>query len=249
MSDPEYGPQTVEIRALIERIDEVTPKLARELTREHHASWSQAARDARDAAVAKEWATKRESAWSTKWERTLNTAWMTAWDAMLALTVRDLITPDQFELLYDPWRRVMEGEQPQVCEHCGGSQSLVAEIERRDNTIQELMQQINKMHTTRASIQASMGMEADQLRRRAEKAESECAKLIKLHHSGESDIHNILDLMDNQRRQAAEIEQLKVDLAKFRPIGLVPSTWSDDLPAGNFQGGVKTQMAYIKDGE
>jgi hypothetical protein len=46
-----------------------------------------------------------------------------------------------------------------------------------------------------------------------------------------------------------EVEQLKMDLAMFRPIGLVPSTWSEDLPAGDFRGGIATRMAYIKDGE
>ena len=36
-------------------------------------------------------------------------AWHAAWDAALALVVRDLITPEQFDVLYGPWACAIEG--------------------------------------------------------------------------------------------------------------------------------------------
>ena len=35
-------------------------------------------------------------------------AWRAAADAVVALVVRDLITPEQFDVLYGPWASVME---------------------------------------------------------------------------------------------------------------------------------------------
>ena len=41
----------------------------------------------------------------------LRTAWLAALDAAVALVVKDLITPEQFDLLYGPWASVMEAQE------------------------------------------------------------------------------------------------------------------------------------------
>jgi hypothetical protein len=46
-----------------------------------------------------------------------------------------------------------------------------------------------------------------------------------------------------------EIARLKAELAKFHQTGLVPTVWEEDLPDGEFRGGLSMRMAYVKDGE
>ena len=82
------GPQGEEIAALIERCRTLTHDEARELD---------VARDvARDAA--------RGAVWDASWDA----AWGAAWGAALALLAKDLITPEQFDVLYGPWKKVIE---------------------------------------------------------------------------------------------------------------------------------------------
>ena len=98
---------TPEIEALIKKIGTVTTEEARALA----AAWN--AWDAWDAWAAA-WAAVRndaldvalDAAWNDAW----NDAWAAAWDAVLALMVRDLISGDQFDVLYGPWASVMEVE-------------------------------------------------------------------------------------------------------------------------------------------
>lgn len=78
----------------------------------HDAAW----RGARDFARAAAWF----AAWKASWQGVPDEAWNgipdEAWpaardaarDAALGLLVRDLITPEQFEILYGPWASVME---------------------------------------------------------------------------------------------------------------------------------------------
>jgi hypothetical protein len=139
MSDQKYGPQTAEIKALIEQVKTVTPEQAEALSNvvRSEESW--------DAAWDTLWDARREDAWNDAWDSMRETIWNALWDAMratvwsaalvavrealwdevweealemvwvviahdalLALLVRDLITPDQFDALYVPWSSVMD---------------------------------------------------------------------------------------------------------------------------------------------
>jgi len=120
MTEEKYGPYTVEIEALIERIKTMTPQEAQALADVYDASRFGKSRDAVDAVES----AGRNSVWLTAWyaareaegyragtgER--NAAWYSTWhavrDAISALTVRDLITPAQFDALYEPWSSVMD---------------------------------------------------------------------------------------------------------------------------------------------
>ena len=67
-----------------------------------------AARDsAGDAARVAARVAARDAAWYATWGAAWDSARDAAGDAALALTVKDLITPDQFDLLYGPWEKVM----------------------------------------------------------------------------------------------------------------------------------------------
>jgi hypothetical protein len=117
------GPNGEAVAALIERCKTLTYGEVRQLA----AAWA-AARDAAwDAAWGETWNSARGAAWDAAWdsardaargaawEAARDSAWDSAWnaaggaagDAALALTVKDLITPDQFDLLYGPWEKVM----------------------------------------------------------------------------------------------------------------------------------------------
>ena len=80
------GPQGEQVAALIER--------ARALTADEVGGLS-AARDA-----------ARDAAWAAAWDA----AWGAARDAILAVLARDLISPEQFDVLYGPWREVIGDE-------------------------------------------------------------------------------------------------------------------------------------------
>jgi hypothetical protein len=83
-----------------------------------NAAWDAAWDAARDAAWYAAWYAAGNAAWNAAWDAARdaarnaarNAAWNAAWDAArdaaLALVVRDLITPEQFDLLYGPWASV-----------------------------------------------------------------------------------------------------------------------------------------------
>ena len=93
-----YGPNTARVEALIETIETITPKQIDKLD----AAWDAA----RDAALGAAW----DAAWDAARGAALGAAWGAAWDAACALVVRDLISEEDFDLLYGPWKIVMEAE-------------------------------------------------------------------------------------------------------------------------------------------
>ena len=86
------GPNGEAVAALIERCKTITYEQAHQL----YAAW--------DAA----WAAAWDAAWDAAWGAARAAARDAARDAARALIVRDLITPAQFDLLYNPWKSVME---------------------------------------------------------------------------------------------------------------------------------------------
>lgn len=117
------GPNGREVAALIERAGRLTPDEAERLRAAWHAAWNaawDAARDAarwaaRWAAGGAAWNAARDAAWNAAWDATWDTARNAArhaarhavWDAAGALVVADLITPEHFDALYGPWRKVI----------------------------------------------------------------------------------------------------------------------------------------------
>jgi len=67
-------------------------------------------REARDKSAAT-WDAAGDAAWAVAWDAAWDAAWAAAWSAARsaawALMVKDLITPEQFDLLYGPWASVM----------------------------------------------------------------------------------------------------------------------------------------------
>ena len=109
------GPNGEAVAALIERAGRLTKEEAERLSAAPRAAWD-AARVALEAA----WGAARGAAWGAAWgaaryaawcaaRYAARGAWEAAWGAALALVCRDLITPEQFDLLYGPWAGVMEG--------------------------------------------------------------------------------------------------------------------------------------------
>ena len=76
------------------------------------AAWEAARDAARGAARGAAWEAAWDAAWGAAWGAARDAAWGAARDAArgaaLALISKDLITPEQFNTLYDPWRKVME---------------------------------------------------------------------------------------------------------------------------------------------
>ncbi len=93
------GPNGEAVAELIERASELTGDEVQRLA----AAWDAARYAARDAARY----AARYAAWDAAWDAARDAAR----DAALALVVRDLITDDQFNMLYGPWRDVIEGGQ------------------------------------------------------------------------------------------------------------------------------------------
>lgn len=85
------GPNGEEVAAMIERAGTLTPEETNLLA----AAWN-AARD-----------TAGDTARDTAGDTAGDTAWYAMGDTALALVVRDLITPEQFDILYGPWRSVI----------------------------------------------------------------------------------------------------------------------------------------------
>jgi hypothetical protein len=62
------------------------------------------------AAVNAAWDATWAAAWAAAWDATWAAAWAAARDAVLALTVKDLISPADFNALFAPWKEVMESD-------------------------------------------------------------------------------------------------------------------------------------------
>ena len=105
------GPQGPEVAALLKRIRGLTPgevsalDTARRAARVAalDASWKAARKAARDAAL--------DAARGAAWDAALDAAWAApleaVLDAVLAVLVRDLIAPEQYDILIETWRTVM----------------------------------------------------------------------------------------------------------------------------------------------
>ncbi len=110
-----YGPNTARVEALIETIETITPEQGIRLEHAWVSAWDEAWENAREAA---QFAISQET-WDAIWSTSRNASWIAApgaiwcviWDAVVALTVRDLISEEDFDLLYRPWRSVMEVEK------------------------------------------------------------------------------------------------------------------------------------------
>ena len=113
-----FGPNGERVAAIVDRASRLTADEVDRLD----AAWD-AARDAAGAAAR---AAARAAAWAAAWDAALAAAWDAARDAArdaawaaaraaarasIAETVRDLITPEQYELLAGPWNTVIaDGE-------------------------------------------------------------------------------------------------------------------------------------------
>ena len=105
------GPQGREVAALIETARGLTPDqldaidTARKaaLNAALDAAWNAARKAARKAA----WNAARKAAWNAALDAALNAALNAAPDTVMAVLVRDIITPKQYDLLTGPWRTVM----------------------------------------------------------------------------------------------------------------------------------------------
>ncbi len=107
--DLKYGPYTVEIEALIERIKTITPEQAKAMldayddAMKFEETWN-AWRSALSAENYSGRGSMREAALNAA----LSDKWYAARYTVLAMLVRDLISPDRFNALYGPWASVME---------------------------------------------------------------------------------------------------------------------------------------------
>ena len=118
MSD-KYGPQTAEVKKLIEKIKTITPEQAETLAivweRSYNCAdeWDEVWMRAIHASEGRrgEW----EAAWNAigmfrkrTYEMGGRAVEHAAWEATAALVVKDLISEDDFNILYGPWASVME---------------------------------------------------------------------------------------------------------------------------------------------
>ena len=114
------GPNGEAVAAHIEQCKTITPEQGRQLDAARYAArdaagyaaWDAAAYAAayaaRDAARGAARDAARDAAWDAARDAAGYAAGFAARDAALALVVRDLITPEQFDRLYGPWASVME---------------------------------------------------------------------------------------------------------------------------------------------
>lgn len=107
-----FGPNGEAVVALIDRAKRLTAAEVRKLRTAGYAARGSAWYAARDAAwyAARDAArhAARHAAWSAAGDAAWDAAGDAAGDAARALVVRDLITTEQFDILYGPWRAVME---------------------------------------------------------------------------------------------------------------------------------------------
>ena len=111
----EFGPQEIEVAAIIERARRLTGDEASRLIAAQRVEWYPAWR----AAMAAEWDAGCYAEWDAAWATAGNDAWGAAgaatWDAvryvvrdtLMATLTRDLITPEQYDTLMAPWREVI----------------------------------------------------------------------------------------------------------------------------------------------
>ena len=109
-----YGPNTAEVEAMIEKIKTITPEQAETLfvawVANNAADRALAAFEALDATNYEQWIAVRYAAMKAMPDDALD-AWDAIWDATLALVVRERISEEDFDVLYGPWREVMEVEK------------------------------------------------------------------------------------------------------------------------------------------
>ena len=101
-----FGPNGEAVVAVIDRASRLTLGEVERLAAAWDAVWAAAWDAARDAA----WDAVWDAAWAAVWGVVWDAARAAAWGAV-AHCVRDLITPEQFELLVGPWNTVI-GEAP-----------------------------------------------------------------------------------------------------------------------------------------
>ena len=92
------GPNGEEVAALLERCRLLTTDEAMRLAA------------ARVAARVAAWDAVRDAARVAAWVAAQDAARVAAWDAALALIVKDLISPADFNALFAPWKEVMESD-------------------------------------------------------------------------------------------------------------------------------------------
>ena len=101
------GPNGEVVEAHIEKCKTVTPEQVDRLNAAWGAAWN--------AVWNAVWNAARTAAWGAAWDAAWGAARTAARDAAgnsaLALLVRDLITPEQFDVLYGPWASVMEVDE------------------------------------------------------------------------------------------------------------------------------------------
>ena len=101
------GPQGREVAALIETARGLTPDRLDALDTAWNSAWNAAWNSARNAAWNSAWEASRKAARDAARNSAGDTVWGAARDTFLAVLVRDLITPKQYDLLTSPWRTVM----------------------------------------------------------------------------------------------------------------------------------------------
>lgn len=105
------GPQGPEVAALLERIWGLTRGEASALSAAWYAARGAALDAARSAVLDAARSAALNAARSTVLDATrsdaLDAAWGAAWYTVLAVLVRDLIAPEQYDILTEPWRTVM----------------------------------------------------------------------------------------------------------------------------------------------
>ena len=95
-----FGPNGQAVVRIIYRARQITPSEGQALVTAWDAAWDAAEDAAEDAAWSAAWSAARWRAWSAARDA--------ARDAALAVLVQDLITPEQFQLLYGPWASVID---------------------------------------------------------------------------------------------------------------------------------------------
>ena len=109
-----YGPNSAEVEALIAKIRKVTPNQAENLalawdtSRSVDEAWLAAWKASR--VVRRDIDVAVVDAWDAALGVITGDAWGVARDAIVAVTARDLISQEDFNTLYSPWKSMMEAE-------------------------------------------------------------------------------------------------------------------------------------------
>ncbi|WP_276947115.1 hypothetical protein [Ferrimicrobium acidiphilum] len=123
MIEQKYGPQTAEVEEMIERIRTITPKQTKALKDAWKEAWEWTRGSAWSTTQEAVWVVLqhagRDKIWSDAWvavvqdgalKKNMGVAIEATWDAALALVARDLIPPELFNSLYEPWASAMEAK-------------------------------------------------------------------------------------------------------------------------------------------